>query len=195
VPQRTPRGNGKRHKGKKLSNVVSLWRELFRELFLSRSLARDLHTQRSTCIVRYAFVSRERLLLGDIFGKLFLIDISYRSGTIESLNATDLGDVSYLSRTSSPHTCTDVLAPFQTTSPTSILPLTSSYVYLTSRFGDAQLVKLPNTHSDSSAMQEDGKDDVELELLASYPNLAPVLDSCVVGGEGGSAVRSPHAIS
>ncbi|GAA5996047.1 hypothetical protein JCM5350_001648 [Sporobolomyces pararoseus] len=119
-------------------------------------------------ITSYAFISRERLLLGDIFGKLFLVDISFRSGTIESLKATDLGD---------------------TTSPTSIVPLTSSLVYLTSRFGDAQLVKLPSgtVPDDSTAMQEDENAEQELQLLASYPNLAPIVDSCVVGGDGGSA--------
>ncbi|GAA5952645.1 hypothetical protein JCM3765_002231 [Sporobolomyces pararoseus] len=119
-------------------------------------------------ITSYAFVSRERLLLGDIFGKLFLVDIVFRSGTIESLKAADLGD---------------------TTSPTSIVPVTSSLVYLTSRFGDAQLVKMSSEFvpGDSTSMQDDENAEEELQLVASYPNLAPIVDSCVVGGEGGSA--------
>lgn len=44
-------------------------------------------------------------------------------------------------------------------------------------------------------MDEDVPAEEELQLLASYPNLAPVVDSCVVGGQGGSAVRCPSTTS
>lgn len=40
-------------------------------------------------------------------------------------------------------------------------------------------------------MEQDSTEEPELELLASYPNLAPIVDSCIVGGDGGSAVRHP----
>ncbi|GAA6009649.1 hypothetical protein JCM11491_001047 [Sporobolomyces phaffii] len=125
-------------------------------------------------ITSYAFVSRDYLLLGDIFGKLFLVFLSFGATTVESLTATDLGD---------------------TTSPTAIVPLGSSLIYLASRFGDAQLVKVPARLTASvsglSRMVEagagDDDDDEDLQLVASYPNLAPIVDSCIVGGERGSA--------
>ncbi|GAA5939977.1 uncharacterized protein JCM15063_004361 [Sporobolomyces koalae] len=122
-------------------------------------------------ITAYAVLTREVLLLGDIFGKLFAINIHFRSSQVESLKATDLGD---------------------TTSPTAIVPLTTSLVYLASRFGDAQVVKLPEAFSTSNSsrsehMDEDGTDEPELQLVTSYPNLAPIVDACIVGGDGGSA--------
>lgn len=36
----------------------------------------------------------DRLLLGDIFGKLFLVEIVVGSTTVEALRVNDLGDVS-----------------------------------------------------------------------------------------------------
>jgi len=42
----------------------------------------------------FAYLSRERLLLGDIFGKMFLVDIEFGASGVEGMKATDLGDVS-----------------------------------------------------------------------------------------------------
>ncbi|GAA5851088.1 hypothetical protein JCM3766R1_006484 [Sporobolomyces carnicolor] len=143
----------------------------------------SLPLARITC---HGFIARDRFLLGDLFGKLFLVDVRScpTSGTVRSLDVTDLGD---------------------TTSPTSIVPLdlddgSRTIVYLSSRFGDAQLVKLPSlakpirTRDDDDdtdhAMSEDNdgqEEEEDLELVASYPNVAPVLDACIVGGENGSA--------
>ncbi|GAA5820215.1 hypothetical protein JCM10212_006784 [Sporobolomyces blumeae] len=120
-------------------------------------------------ITSYAFCDHTRLLLGDVYGKLFVVDLTIASsGAVESLSAVDLGD---------------------TASATAIVPLANSLVYLASRFGDSQVVKLPGSsrNSDDDTMKDDPVASDDLHLVTSYSNLAPILDACVVGGEGGSA--------
>ncbi|GJN94374.1 hypothetical protein Rhopal_007453-T1 [Rhodotorula paludigena] len=112
-------------------------------------------------------VSQDRFLLGDLYGKLLQVDVKRDSrSAVNALSVQDLGD---------------------TTSPTSIVPLSSSHIYLSSRFGDSQLVRLPSSVTSPDAMQDDAADASALQLVESYSSLAPILDCCVVGGEAGSS--------
>ncbi|CEQ42082.1 SPOSA6832_03869, partial [Sporobolomyces salmonicolor] len=124
----------------------------------------------------WAFVSATQLLLGDIYGKLLFVEIALASsGALCGLRAIDLGD---------------------TTSPTAIVPVSPSTVYLASRFGDSQLVQLPKSlvggaEGGDAMQQDDDSEEPDLELVASFANLAPIVDCAVVGGEGGAASESP----
>ncbi|GAA5973926.1 hypothetical protein JCM21900_005000 [Sporobolomyces salmonicolor] len=123
-------------------------------------------------ITSWAFVSETQLLLGDIYGKLLYVEIALASsGALCGLRAVDLGD---------------------TTSPTAIVPVSPSTVYLASRFGDSQLVQLPKSliggaEGGDAMQQDDDSEEPDLELVASFANLAPIVDCAVVGGEGGAA--------
>lgn len=78
----------------------------------------------------------------------------------------------------------------QAASPTSIVALRdpassttadnapTDLVYLSSRFGDSQLVRLEGLTSGA----------VELQLVASYSSLAPITDCCLIQDETGGAV-------
>ena len=93
-------------------------------------------------------------LLGDIYGKLFWLtvvrdtplaaggDADAVKSKIIGLNLRDLGDVRSSIRFQS-FCQTDDPAHRQTSSPTSLVPLSDSTVYLGSRFGDSQLIQLP----------------------------------------------------
>ncbi|KAI5474788.1 hypothetical protein MNV49_002478 [Pseudohyphozyma bogoriensis] len=89
-------------------------------------------------------------------------------GKVERIELMDLGDTSL---------------------PTAIIPLSSSLIYITSRFADSQLVKLPHAAitgtSTSEGMDVEGKES-EMELVASHASLAPVLDAVLVKKDGGS---------
>ncbi|SCZ89850.1 BZ3500_MvSof-1268-A1-R1_Chr1-3g01617 [Microbotryum saponariae] len=102
-------------------------------------------------------------LLGDIYGKLLRLDVRGDSaGRVQSLLTHDLGDP-------------DVPLP-KASSPTALVCLADEILYLASRFGDSQLIRLlPSSPND------------ELELVASYPSLAPITDSCVVRGQSGAS--------
>lgn len=77
----------------------------------------------------------------------------------------------------------------QASSPTSIVSLSSSTIYLASRFADSQLIQLPSSITDEpKADMDDGEESDDIRLLASYASLAPILDCCVVEAEGGGAV-------
>ncbi|SCV68143.1 BQ2448_264 [Microbotryum intermedium] len=95
-------------------------------------------------------------LLGDVYGKLLRLDVGCDSaGQVHSLIPNDLGDAS---------------------SPTALVCLSEDLVYLASRFGESQLIRLlPSSANDV------------LELVASYPNLAPITDSCIVRGQSGAS--------
>ncbi|KDE08581.1 hypothetical protein MVLG_01354 [Microbotryum lychnidis-dioicae p1A1 Lamole] len=95
-------------------------------------------------------------LLGDIYGKLLRLDVRGDSaGRVQSLLTRDLGDAS---------------------SPTALVCLADEVIYLASRFGDSQLIRLLPSSPNN-----------ELELVASYPSLAPITDSCVVRGQSGAS--------
>ncbi|BGP20195.1 hypothetical protein JCM10213_005951 [Rhodosporidiobolus nylandii] len=122
-------------------------------------------------ITAYTHLTSSTLLLGDLYGKLLLLALSPSSITVK-----DLGDA---------------------TSPTSIVPLSPSLVYLSSRFGDSQVVRLPN-EAGGEAMEIEGEGEKgELELVESYAGLAPIIDAVVLGGpdeEGDSASAAPTSL-
>ncbi|SGY17674.1 BQ5605_C015g07854 [Microbotryum silenes-dioicae] len=101
-------------------------------------------------------------LLGDIYGKLLRLDVRGDSaGRVQSLLTHDLGDMSTFQKASSP---------------TALVCLADEVLYLASRFGDSQLIRLLPSSPNN-----------ELELVASYPSLAPITDSCVVRGQSGAS--------
>ncbi|KAI5474794.1 DNA damage-binding protein 1 [Pseudohyphozyma bogoriensis] len=104
-------------------------------------------------------------LLGDVYGKLMVLVLVREGGKVERLELTDLGD---------------------TSSPTAIIPLSSSLIYITSRFADSQLVKLPISAIRTGDERMGVEDEDEMELVASYASLAPVLDAVLVKKDGGS---------
>ncbi|BGP43549.1 hypothetical protein JCM10449v2_007590 [Rhodotorula kratochvilovae] len=119
-------------------------------------------------VTAWAPLDPERILLGDLYGKLLLVSATLAgAGRVTNLAVQDLGD---------------------TTSPTSIVPLSPSTVYLSSRFGDSQLVRLPSTGAAADAMQDDEADGTnELALVESYASLAPILDFVLVGDSASSS--------
>lgn len=161
-----------------------------------------------SCSHRWASLSPNQYLLGDIYGKLLLLTLQHKAGRDIDLTIRDLGDVSSrrcllsassaFARTRS-RSCPEIRLKLrhppraQATSPTSIVALRDSsshatadaptdLVYLSSRFGDSQLVRLEGLTSGSGS--------VELELVASYSSLAPITDCCLIQDEAGGAVRS-----
>lgn len=62
----------------------------------------------------------------------------------------------------------------------------SHLVYLSSRFGDSQLVRLEDVAPAGSP---------DLQLVASYSSLAPIIDCCLVKDETGSSVRPVLVLS
>lgn len=83
----------------------------------------------------------------------------------------------------------------QTASPTALVQLSDRLVYLASRFGDSQLIRLPSSssifNSSDTAQSEvamDVDDDEDLALVSSYASLAPILDCTVVPGSRGRPV-------
>ncbi|ORY81221.1 CPSF A subunit region-domain-containing protein [Leucosporidium creatinivorum] len=115
--------------------------------------------------------SPNRFLIGDIYGKLLAIEVvRSSSGKVAGLQTRDLGD---------------------TASPTSLVFLSDTLLYLSSRFGDSQLIRLPSStftasgSKDVNAMDVEGEEEEGIQLVASYASLAPILDCCVVEGEGG----------
>ncbi|KAM0754809.1 DNA damage-binding protein 1b [Meredithblackwellia eburnea MCA 4105] len=104
-------------------------------------------------------------LLGDIYGRLQLLKIGRaHTGKVASLSIQDLGD-----------TC----------SPTSIVFVTPSLIYISSRFADSQLIRLPTSISGDSMSVEGNEND--LQLVEGYASLAPIMDCCLVTTEGGGA--------
>lgn len=144
-------------------------------------------------LVRWTAVegSLDKFLLGDIYGKLILLDVvRSASGRVVDLKVKDLGDVSDLSLVVLP--LNDSLHPsLQTSSPTSIVHLSPTVLYLTSRFADSQLVGLPSSAISSTpeAMDLSSRtgEEESIQLIASFASLSPILDCCVVQGEGGGA--------
>ncbi|GAA5820839.1 hypothetical protein JCM11251_001838 [Rhodosporidiobolus azoricus] len=117
-------------------------------------------------------LSATTLLLGDLYGKLLLVTFAL-SGHSASITVEDLGDA---------------------TSPTSIVPLSSSgLVYLASRFGDSQVIRIPSSAfgvstavaDEGEKMQIEGGEGKDLELVKSFTGLAPILDAIPLGGSGG----------
>ncbi|GAA5985538.1 hypothetical protein JCM10908_007016 [Rhodotorula pacifica] len=133
----------------------------------ARGVSRPLPVARITA---WARLSVDEILLGDIYGKLLLVTLRRGSSSeraIVDLSVSDLGDA---------------------TSPTAIVDLDitgtsardqSPLVYVASRFGDSQLVRLDRSSSISAA--------VDLQLVASYPSLAPIIDCCLVENEAGGS--------
>ncbi|GAA5877302.1 hypothetical protein JCM3774_001631 [Rhodotorula dairenensis] len=124
-------------------------------------------------IMAWVTMTDNEFLLGDIYGKLLLVTLhrnssSNSNGAITDLSVADLGDA---------------------TSPTALVALgdggasttrQSWLFYVASRFGDSQLVRLDRTGSPAAA----GND---LQLVASYPSLAPILDFCLLEDEAGGS--------
>lgn len=85
-------------------------------------------------------------------------------------------------------------------SPTCLVPLGDRYVFVGSHYGDSLLVRLPSSSSvkkdeqprDASSMDVDvasgpGADGAnELEIVNAFPNLAPIVDFCVVETDDGA---------
>jgi DNA damage-binding protein 1 len=122
----------------------------------------------------HALLSPSHLLLGDLYGKLLLVTLSLFSPS-PSISIQDLGDA---------------------TSATSIVSLARGLVYLSSRFGDSQVVRLPAglVPAAEGEMEVEGETGGAggLELVESFTGLAPIVDAVVLGGEGedgGSGVR------
>ncbi|KPV73328.1 uncharacterized protein RHOBADRAFT_55089 [Rhodotorula graminis WP1] len=112
-------------------------------------------------VTAWTALSDDRLLLGDLYGKLLLVTATLSdAGRVTSVSVEDLGDA---------------------TSATSIVPMSATEVYLSSRFGDSQIIRLPST--DADAMHDDATPApaTELALVQSFSSLAPVLDFVVVG--------------
>lgn len=116
--------------------------------------------------------------MGDIYGQLLLIHLTRNSsGRVSAISRKELGD---------------------TASPTALIALSPSsrLLYLASRFGDSQLIRLPTSlHPSTADKTGEGEDamDVEqeadgLDLVQTFASLAPILDAVVVNGEGGGAV-------
>ncbi|KWU45538.1 hypothetical protein RHOSPDRAFT_16259 [Rhodotorula sp. JG-1b] len=120
-------------------------------------------------ITAWAPMTEDEILLGDIYGKLLLVKLVYRKSSnaeqaITDLHVTDLGDVSSLSLSS----------------------FSGSFLfYVASRFGDSQLVRLDRR---SNADADVGAE-AELQLVASYPSLAPIIDCCLVEDEASGSSR------
>ncbi|KAK4047115.1 hypothetical protein OIO90_006318 [Microbotryomycetes sp. JL221] len=103
----------------------------------------------------------DAFLMGDIYGKLLMLKIvRSASGKVLDLVASDVGD---------------------TSSPTALVMLSPELLYLASRFGDSQLIRIPSSLTDTidgqhshMAVHED------LQLLSSVTSLAPILDCCLV---------------
>lgn len=139
----------------------------------------------------------DHFLLGDIYGKLLALEIVRSpTGKVVALQTRDLGDVSrvHISICELLEGCS-VSSSSQTSSPTSLVFLSSSSLYLSSRFGDSQLIRLPSSlfagasTSSNDQMDVEGEEEADgIQLVASFASLAPILDCCVVEGEGGGAV-------
>lgn len=121
--------------------------------------------------------SPNQFILGDVFGKLLLLRLTTHRVTdkVAQLIVTDIGDAN---------------------SPTALTFLSPTLLYLASRLGDSQLVRIPRAvladpNHPSNQMDTDADDveaeGTELELMASFPSLAPILDGCVVEGHGAGA--------
>ncbi|KAL8286521.1 hypothetical protein RQP46_004538 [Phenoliferia psychrophenolica] len=107
--------------------------------------------------------SPNAFLLGDIYGRLqYLQIIRSHSGKVADLKIRDLGD---------------------TSSPTAIVFLSPTLIYIASRFADSQLVRIPSDLSGDSMAIEGESDD--LELVEGFASLAPIMDCCVVNADGG----------
>ncbi|ORX90414.1 hypothetical protein K493DRAFT_409889 [Basidiobolus meristosporus CBS 931.73] len=91
-----------------------------------------------------------RFLLGDYLGNLYILVILHNDGAVTELKLERLGETSV-------GTC--------------IVYLDNSYAFIGSHFGDSQLIKL------NSLPNEDGD---FIEVVQSFPNLAPISDFCIV---------------
>ncbi|GAA6020604.1 hypothetical protein JCM10207_008684 [Rhodosporidiobolus poonsookiae] len=131
-------------------------------------------------ITAHTFLTPHTLLLSDLYGKLLLLTFSFPSSKLK-ITVRDLGDAA---------------------SATALVPLgfgqDGGTVYLPSRFGDSQLVRL---NLDLGAAGEGEKMDLDeekgetLELVESYPALAPVTDAVVLdGGAGAGQGGEDHPI-
>lgn len=140
-----------------------------------------------------------RYLLSDVYGKLLVVEIARSSsGRVAALQTRDLGDVS-CSAIPRRGSLANVHIP-QTASPTSLVFLSDTLLYLSSRFGDSQLIRLPpatlatsSSSKAAEAMDIEGGEHDGIQLVASFASLAPIIDCCVVAGEGGGAVSSTEA--
>ncbi|KAK4046170.1 hypothetical protein OIV83_006279 [Microbotryomycetes sp. JL201] len=121
-------------------------------------------------IQAWTAASSDKFLLGDIYGKLLLLTLtrSPSTGRAIDLTASDIGD---------------------TSSPTALVLLSPEILYLASRFGDSQLIRIP-AGTLSSADQTSAMDTGEgLQLLDSFTSLAPILDCCIVRPTSGGPSR------
>lgn len=66
------------------------------------------------------------------------------------------------------------------------MALSSTLVYIASRFADSQLIRLSAALLAEPAAMDEGADR-DISLVATYGSLAPILDCCVVASEGGGA--------
>ncbi|KAK1256749.1 DNA damage-binding protein 1a [Acorus gramineus] len=112
-------------------------------------------TPDGTVIVAYERIDADgsRYLLGDIFGFLHLLLITHEKGRATELQIEFLGETSAAS---------------------TISYLDNAFIYVGSRYGDSQLVKL--------SLQPDANGS-HVRVLQSYVNLGPIVDFCVVNLE------------
>lgn len=102
----------------------------------------------------------DAFLIGDVLGKLFILRLRRNAlGKVEGLSAKELGDVS---------------------APEALVYLEAGFVFVASHFGDSQLVTVrsPLADPEPDSMDVDGSGD--LDLVATWTNLAPIVDFCVV---------------
>ncbi|BGO95653.1 hypothetical protein NBRC10512_004328 [Rhodotorula toruloides] len=112
-------------------------------------------------ITAWAWRGTDRLLLGDIYGKLFEVNLRRgEDGVVSGISAQDVGDAA---------------------SASAIVPLDTTTVYLASRFGDPQIVRFVSAEDEGMAGS------AELALVDSFSNIAPIVDICVVNAHGQAA--------
>lgn len=72
------------------------------------------------------------------------------------------------------------------------MALSPSLIYISSRFADSQLIRLPaslmSTTTDTMEIEDQAElEEEDISLIASYTSLAPILDCCIVESDGGGA--------
>ncbi|KAK4330616.1 DNA damage-binding protein 1 [Rhodotorula toruloides] len=112
-------------------------------------------------ITAWSWRNNDRLLLGDIYGKLFEVNLRRaENGVVSGISAQDVGDAA---------------------SASAIVPLGATTVYLASRFGDSQIVRFVSGEDEGMAGP------AELALVDSISNIAPIVDLCIVSAHGQAA--------
>lgn len=120
----------------------------------------SINTPRPTVFKTWTMIDQNRVLLGDIHGQLFLLQLE-NSKDNSNNNNNSKGGSSLKMR----------LVPLGETSiPSSLSYLDNGVVFLGSKTGDSQLLKLETNEKSES----------QIEVLDTYTNIGPIVDSAVV---------------